>query len=195
MKEVREFLSSRRKFDINLLSLWPFVAIFVIVTTNFGSIFAWQGVISTNLLPFVLIAILAYCWYTWKKLCFELSGSTEIPFEIKKLEPIPYSVKFFFSSYVVAVVIFYFTPFTSLILLPLLAASLYMSTLGNESFLMHPTFRVLGFHLYKIDGNFKNGERHNITVLSRKTLYNCHKVSYIPLDTKHDIYYAVPVKS
>ena len=58
----------------------------------------------------------------------------------------------------------------------------------TDLFYANPTLALLGFKIYKIDGNFEEGERQAIILISKQTLSINIRCDYIKLDDR--IYYA-----
>lgn len=57
-----------------------------------------------------------------------------------------------------------------------------------DLFYANPSLALLGFRLYRVDGNFKDGNRQGILVICRSKLTVGQKVEYLKLDD--NIYYA-----
>jgi hypothetical protein len=63
----------------------------------------------------------------------------------------------------------------------------------TDLFYANPSLALLGFHIYKADGLFKNNDtRENIIIITRSKLNKTERVSYIKLDER--IYYGAIVK-
>lgn len=61
----------------------------------------------------------------------------------------------------------------------------------TDLFYANPSLALLGFHIYKVDGNFKTGKKENIILLTRIRLSEKQKVTYIKLDNR--IFYVKPL--
>jgi hypothetical protein len=57
----------------------------------------------------------------------------------------------------------------------------------TDLFYANPSLALLGFHIYRVNGSFKNGDREGIILICRGKLKEGQKVPYIKLDDR--IYY------
>jgi hypothetical protein len=74
-----------------------------------------------------------------------------------------------------------------MIVLALLLVVMGIIYIKTDLFYANPSLALLGFHIYRANGNFKNGNREGIILICRKRLTKKQKVSYIKLDNR--IYY------
>lgn len=186
--------NTRRKIDLYLLSLALLFVFFLVISTKFpDSAFFykdmafWKTLAINNPLPIVSILALLYCLFAYFRFDFELSGATEIPFEIKKIEDINYEHLTFLATYVVPLISFDFGSGRQMIVLALLLVVMGVIYIKTDLFYANPSLALLGFHIYKANGSFKNGEREGIILICRSRLAEKQKVSYIKLDER--IYY------
>lgn len=187
--------NTRRKVDLYILSLGLLFVFFMIITIKFpGNTFvvkdveAWKKLVMENPIPIISIILLTYCLYAYKRFDFDLKGATDIPFEIKKIEGINYEHLTFLATYVVPLISFDFGSGRQMIVLALLLVVMGVIYIKTDLFYANPSLALLGFHIYKVDGNFKNGDRDGIILISKERLFEGQKVEYIKLDDR--IYYA-----
>jgi len=187
--------SNRRKIDLYILSLGLLFVFFLIITIKLpDSLFAindyaaWNALLLANPIPIISIILLGYCFYAYKKFDFDLRGATDIPFEIRKIEGINYEHLTFLATYVVPLISFDFGSGRQMIVLALLLVVMGVIYIKTDLFYANPSLALLGFHIYRADGNFKNGNREGIILICRERLVTGQKVSYIKLDDR--IYYA-----
>ena len=190
---------TRRKVDLYILSLGLLFVFFIIITVKFPSeafsvkdIDTWKTLLMGNLIPVISILFLTYCFYAYKKFNFDLKGATDIPFEIKKIESLKYEHLTFLATYVVPLISFDFGSGRQMIVLTLLLVVMGIIYIKTDLFYANPSLALLGFHIYRIDGNFKNGDRDGIILITREKLKESQKVEYIKLDDR--IYYAKGAK-
>jgi len=191
--------NTRRKLDLYILSLGLLFVFFVIITakTTQGTFLinefdSWKMLVLENPIPTISIILLLYCVYAYKKFDFDLKGATDIPFEIKKIEGINYEHLTFLATYVVPLVSFDFGSGRQMIVLVLLLVVMGIIYIKTDLFYANPSLALLGFHIYKVDGNFKNGNREGIILICRERLSEGQKAKYIKLDDR--IYYVRGVK-
>jgi hypothetical protein len=184
----------RRKIDLYILSLGLLFVFFIVLTLKFpesgfisNDYAAWKAVLLDNLIPFFSILLLIYCVVAYKKFEFDLKGATDIPFEITKIESINYEHLTFLATYVVPLISFDFGSGRQMMVLALLLIVMGVIYIKTDLFYANPSLALLGFYIYRADGDFKNGNREGIILICRERLAERQKVSYIKLDDR--IYY------
>lgn len=188
----------RRKIDLYILSLGLlFIFFFIIsveppVSFSFKDAESWKNLAMSNPLPVISIFGLFYCMFAYIRFDFDLKGASEIPFEIKKLENINYEHLTFLATYVVPLISFDFGSGRQMIVLALLLVVMGVIYIKTDLFYANPSLALLGFHIYRASGHFKNGEREGITLICRERLAENQRVSYIKLDDR--IYYVRGMK-
>jgi hypothetical protein len=184
----------RRKIDLYILSLGLLFVFFIVLTLKFpesgfisNDYAAWKAVLLDNLIPVFSILLLIYCVVAYKKFEFDLKGATDIPFEITKIESINYEHLTFLATYVVPLISFDFGSGRQMMVLALLLIVMGVIYIKTDLFYANPSLALLGFYIYRADGDFKNGNREGIILICRERLAERQKVSYIKLDDR--IYY------
>lgn len=187
--------NTRRKVDLYILSLgllFIFVAIITIRVPDrpfaMSDFAEWKALLLANYLPVLSTLMLAYCFYAYKKFDFDLRGATDIPFEVKKVESINYEHLTFLATYVVPLISFDFDKGQQMIVLALLLVVMGAIYIKTDLFYANPSLALLGFHIYRADGHFKDGDREGIILVCRGRIKMGQKISYIKLDDR--IYYA-----
>lgn len=190
--------SVRRKTDLYILSLGLLFIFFIIIAAEVPDAFSfkdaesWKVLIMTNPLPMISVLSLLYCVFAYFRFDFDLKGANQIPFEVKKLENINYEHLTFLATYVVPLISFDFGSGRQMIVLALLLAVMGVIYIKTDLFYANPSLALLGFHIYRASGHFKNGEREGITLVCRERLKENQKISYIKLDER--IYYVRGMK-
>jgi len=189
----------RRKIDLYILSLGLLFVFFIIIAAKFPSFpFAykepssWKALALENPLPLISLGLLFYCFFAYRRFDFDLNGASDIPFEIKSLQNINFEHLTFLATYVVPLISFDFGSSRQILVLTLLLVVMGMIYIKTDLFYANPSLALLGFHIYRANGNFKNGGRDGITLISRGRLCENQKVSYIKLDER--IYYVRRIK-
>lgn len=189
----------RRKIDLYVLSLGLLFIFFFIIaveppTSHFSykDAASWKELVMKNPLPIVSVLGLLYCLISYIRFDFDLKGSNEIPFEVKKLENINYEHLTFLATYVVPLISFDFGSGRQMIVLALLLVVMGVIYIKTDLFYANPSLALLGFHIYRASGHFKSGEREGITLICRERLAENQRVSYIKLDDR--IYYVRGMK-
>ena len=191
--------SVRRKIDLYILSLGLLFIFFFIITVvpptssfSFCEATSWKELAMSNPLPISSIIFFLYCLFAYFRFDFDLKAANEIPFEITKLENINCEHLTFLATYIVPLISFDFSSGRQIIVLVLLFVVMGAIYIKTDLFYANPSLALLGFHIYRANGNFKNGEREGITLISRGRLVENQKASYIKLDDR--IYYVRGIK-
>jgi len=185
--------SLRRKIDFYILSLGLLFIFFVIIALKPPASFSlndienWISFIQSNPLPVISTFGLFYCLFAYIRFTIELKGANELPFKIEKLENINYKHLTFLATYIVPLISFDFCKTRQMIVLGLLLVVMGIIYIKTDLFYANPSLALLGFHIYRSNGQFYNGERQGITLISRELLQENQRVSYIKQDEK--IYY------
>lgn len=186
--------NTRRKIDLYVLSLGLLFVFFLIISVKLPDLpfpykdpEAWKHLAMSNPLSIVSILALLYCLFAYMRFDFDLKGATDIPFEIRKIDDINYEHLTFLATYVVPLISFDFGSGRQMIVLALLLVVMGTIYIKTDLFYANPSLALLGFHIYRADGSFKNGEREGIILICRGRLAEKQKVSYIKLDDR--IYY------
>lgn len=191
--------NTRRKVDLYILSLGLLFLFFIIMSIHLPdeSFFlkdfkSWNELILKNILTIISLLALIYCFDAYKKFDFDLKGTTEIPFEIRKIDDANYEHLTFLATYVVPLISFNFSEGRQVIVLILLLVVMGAIYVKTDLFYANPSLALLGFRIYRANGNFKNGEREGIILISRTKMKVGNKVSYIKLDDR--IYFVKGLK-
>tara|TARA_R110002110_G_scaffold147129_2_gene337343 strand:- start:42061 stop:42645 length:585 start_codon:yes stop_codon:yes gene_type:complete len=185
----------RRKIDLYILSLGLLFVFFIIITASIpfcsgnNCLFVgFKELLSRNYIATASFTLLIYCVYAYKRFSFDLKGATDLPFEIKKIEGINYEHLTFLATYVVPLISFDFDSLRQMVVLSLLLIVMGIIYIKTDLFYANPSLALLGFHIYRVDGDFKTGLKEGIIVISRGRLKQDQRASYIKLDDR--IYYA-----
>lgn len=169
--------SIRRKIDLYVLSLALLFVFFIIITAKLPEgLFLindralWIALAESNPIAIIYLLLLAYCLYAYRKFDFDLKGTTEIPFEIKKCEGINYEHLTFLATYVVPLISFDFGSGRHMIVLGLLLVVMGAIYIKTDLFYANPSLALLGFHIYRADGHFKTGERNGIILVCKERI-------------------------
>ncbi|ENO8556848.1 TPA: anti-phage protein KwaA [Yersinia enterocolitica] len=186
----------KRKVDLYILSLWLLFIFFIIITVKvpicFGEqckFIGWWELITNNIIPIISMIFVAYGFIAYKRFKYDTKGSAEIPFEIKKVESINYEHLTFLATYVIPLITFDFEKARYIYVLVLLLVVMGIIYIKTDLFYANPSLALLGFHIYKVEGEFKGGElREGMILIARRHLNKGDKVRYIKLDDR--VYYS-----
>lgn len=186
-----------RKIGLFFLSLWLFFTLTIIITADVPTCFSEQcefiglgTLLSNNVIPLICIFCLLIGIYSYFDFSFKLKDATQIPFKINKIENIDYEHLTFLTTYIVPLVCFNFVDTRYQLVLIILLIVIGVIYIRTDLFYANPTLALLNYRIYRVDGEFKDGIRENIVLISRKTLEVNQRVDYIKLDNR--IYYAKP---
>ncbi len=186
-----------RKIGLFILSLWLFFILTIIITADVSICFSKQcefigfgTLLSNNVIPLICVFCLLIGTYSYFDFSFKLKDATQIPFKISKIENIDYEHLTFLTTYIVPLVCFNFVDTRYQLVLIILLVVIGVIYIRTDLFYANPTLALLNYRIYRVDGEFKDGIRENIVLISRKTLEVNQRVDYIKLDNR--IYYAKP---
>ena len=145
-----------------------------------------KKIIDTNIISVVSIFVLFWCIYGYKSFKHAIEGTSEIPFKIKKIESANYEHLTFLATYVIPLISFDFSKERQVVVLLLLLIVMGIIYIKTDLFYANPSLALLGFHIYKADGEFKPsiGNRENIILITREKLIAEMRVKYIKLDDR-----------
>jgi hypothetical protein len=185
-----------RKIGLYFLSLWLLFVLIIIITVkvpiSFSKDSSFVGLsflLSTNVIPLLsLLAILIGVISYWD-FRYQMKGTPELSFKITEIENIDYEHLTFLTTYIIPLVCFQFDNFKYIVvfvLLLLVIGSIYIRT---DLFYANPTLAILKFRIYKVTGEFRNGEvRQSRILICKQNLKKNDRVKYLKLDER--IYYA-----
>lgn len=185
--------SAIKKFNLYLISLAALFVFFIILTFNtpchfdFKSKKEWFDLATSNYVSVISFLALVYSIFAYRNFKFDLNGATELPFEIKKIEGANYEHLTFLATYIVPLVSFDFESNRQMVVLAILLILMGVIYIKTDLFYANPSLALLGFHIYKADGQFKTCLKEDIILISRQTFKAGEYVSYIKLDER--IYY------
>jgi|TARA_B110000240_G_C13469789_1_gene440404 hypothetical protein len=186
-----------RKIGLFFLSLWLLFILTIVITVNIPFCFSEScefigigNLISKNVIPIICLLCLVIGFYSFLDFSKKSKGATQIPFKITKIESIDYEHLTFLTTYIVPLVCFNFVNLRYQIVLVILLIVIGIIYVRTDLFYANPTLALLNYRIYKIDGEFKDGQRRDIVLISRKKLDNNQRCDYLKLDNR--IYYAKP---
>jgi len=188
-----------RKIGLFFLSLWLFFILTIIITVKIPicfegdcSFIGFSELIKTNIIPILCILCLFVGAYSYFDFTFKLRDANQMPFKIAKIENINYEHLTFLTTYIVPLVCFNFVDLRYQIVLLILIFVIAMIYIKTDLFYANPTLALLNYKIYKVDGDFKDGKRENLILISRNNLELKQRCDYIKLDNR--IYFVKPKK-
>lgn len=186
-----------RKIGLFFLSLWLLFILAIIITVDIPICFSenWEFIgykelLSRNIIPLICIISLLIGVYSYYDFTHKLKDAVQVPFKVQKIESINYEHLTFLTTYIIPLVCFNFQDLryqVVLVVLIFVIGTIYVKT---DLFYANPTLALLNFKIYKVNGRFKEGERDDIIIITRKEVKFDDRCDYIKLDNR--IYYAKP---
>lgn len=185
-----------RKAHLYVLSLSILFFFFIIITIDlpicFGEGCNFIGIkplIEKNIIPLICTFLFLYSIFSYFKFKLDVRQAPEIPFKITKIESVNYEHLTFLATYIIPLISFDFDKTKYIIVLAMLLVIMGAIYIKTDLFYANPSLALLGFHIYKVDGNFKGNEiRQGIIVITRQKLELNNSIKYIKLDQR--IYYS-----
>ena len=190
-----------RKIGLFLLSLWLLFVLIILITAkipldvSLNAVFVgWRFLAVNNIIPIFCLIALLIGYISYRDFIHQIKGTPELSFKVKEIEKIDYEHLTFLTTYIIPLVCFQFDNlryiFAFLIIL-FVIGSIYIRT---DLFYANPTLAILNFRIYKVSGEFRNGEtRQNKILISKDLIEKEDRVKYYKLDER--IYYATKVNS
>ena len=190
-----------RKIGLFLLSLWLLFVLIILITAkipldvSLNAVFVgWRFLAINNIIPIFCLIALLIGYISYRDFIHQIKGTPELSFKVKEIEKIDYEHLTFLTTYIIPLVCFQFDNlryiFAFLIIL-FVIGSIYIRT---DLFYANPTLAILNFRIYKVSGEFRNGEtRQNKILISKDLIEKEDRVKYYKLDER--IYYATKVNS
>ncbi|TDE52725.1 anti-phage protein KwaA [Flavobacterium sp. GT3P67] len=190
-----------RKIGLFLLSLWLLFILIILITAkipldvSLNAVFVgWRFLVVNNIIPIFCLIALIIGYISYRDFIHQIKGTPELSFKVKEIEKIDYEHLTFLTTYIIPLVCFQFDNlryiFAFLIIL-FVIGSIYIRT---DLFYANPTLAILNFRIYKVSGEFRNGEtRQNKILISKDLIEKEDRVKYYKLDER--IYYATKVNS
>ena len=180
-----------RKVGLFFLSLWLLFLSIIIITIDipiyFGDDYKFvsaKELLSQNIIPIICIFCLIIGAISYFDFSFRIKGANQMPFKINKITDINYEPLTFLTTYIIPLVCFDFTKTRYLTVLLLLIVVICIMYIKTDLFYANPTLALLNYRIYNVDGEFKDGERTNIILISREKLKLDQRCDYIKLDDR-----------
>jgi hypothetical protein len=189
-----------RKIGLFFLSLWLLFVLIIIITAKVPICFTmdcsfvgFSYLITNNIIPIfsllaLIVGIISYCDFR-----YQMKGTPELSFKITEIENIDYEHLTFLTTYIIPLVCFQFENLRYIIVFVILLIVIGSIYIRTDLFYANPTLAILQFRIYKVTGEFRNGEiRQSKILISKDKLSKEDRVKYFKLDER--IYYASKVK-
>ena len=190
-----------RKIGLFFLSLWLLFLLIIIITAKIPICFTvncefigWIILVKNNLVPIFCLVALVVGLISFLDFKFQMKGTPELSFKITELENIDYEHLTFLTTYIIPLVCFQFENLRYIITFIVILFVIGLIYIRTDLFYANPTLAILGFRIYKISGEFRNGEIRNGKILITKNILSVEdRIKYFKLDER--IYYATKIAS
>lgn len=189
-----------RKIGLFFLSLWLlFLLIIIIITAEIPLCFSNEcefiglyELTTSNIIPIFCLVALIIGLIAFLDFRFQMKGTPELSFKVTELENIDYEHLTFLTTYIIPLVCFQFENLRYIITFIVILFVIGLIYIRTDLFYANPTLAILGFRIYKISGEFRNGEIRNGKILiTKNTLSVDDRIKYFRLDER--IYYATKI--
>lgn len=190
-----------RKIGLYFLSLWLLFILIIVITIKIpfcsskeSSLTGFTFLIKTNIIPSLCLVSLIIGCFSYTDFKFQIKGTPELSFKIKDVENIDYEHLTFLTTYIIPLVCFQFENLRYIIVFVILLIVIGSIYIRTDLFYANPTLAILQFKIYRVNGEFRNGEtRNNKILISKDKLCKDDRVKYFKLDER--IYYASKVNT
>lgn len=188
-----------RKIGLFFLSLWLLFVLIIIITANVPTCFTgdctfvgWPYLLKNNLIPILCLLALLVGLISYWDFKYQMKGTPELSFKVTEIENIDYEHLTFLTTYIIPLVCFQFENLRYIIVFIIILFVIGSIYIRTDLFYANPTLAILKFRIYKVSGEFRNGEkRQNRILISKDKLTKDDRVKYLKLDDR--IYYASKV--
>ncbi|MEX1190821.1 MAG: anti-phage protein KwaA [Brumimicrobium sp.] len=188
-----------RKIGLFFLSLWLLFMLIIIITAEIPLCTAsncefvgWPYLVKNNIIPIFCIVALIIGLISLLDFRSQMNGTPELSFEITEIENIDYEHLTFLTTYIIPLVCFQFENLRYIITFILILFVIGLIYIRTDLFYANPTLAILGFRIYKISGEFRNGEnRKGKILITKNVLCEKDRIKYFKLDDR--IYYATKI--
>ncbi|MFK8300113.1 anti-phage protein KwaA [Capnocytophaga canimorsus] len=190
-----------RKIGLFFLSLWLLFILIIIITVKIPICFSegcsfvgFRYLLFNNIISifsFLALVIGSISYFDFKN---QMKGTPELSFKITELENVDYEHLTFLTTYIIPLVCFQFENLRYIIVFIVLLVVIGSIYIRTDLFYANPTLAILQFRIYKVKGEFRNGEvRMNRILISKDKLKKDDRVKYFKLDER--IYYTSKVRT
>lgn len=188
-----------RKIGLFFLSLWLLFVLIIIITAKVPTCFTgdctfvgWSYLFKNNLIPILCLLALLVGLISYLDFKYQMKGTPELSFKVTEIENIDYEHLTFLTTYIIPLVCFQFENLRYIIVFIIVLFVIGSIYIRTDLFYANPTLAILKFRIYKVSGEFRNGEkRQNRILISKDKLTKDDRVKYLKLDDR--IYYASKV--
>lgn len=185
-----------RKIGLFFLSLWLLFLLIIIITVDIPLCFTgdcefvgWLYLVKNNIIPMFCIFALSIGLVSFLDFRFQMQGTPELAFKITESENIDYEHLTFLTTYIIPLVCFQFENFRYILTFIIILFVIGLIYIRTDLFYANPTLAILGFRIYKVSGEFRNGEiRKERILITKNVLTTNDRIKYFKLDER--IYYA-----
>lgn len=185
-----------RKIGLFFLSLWLLFLLIIIITAEIPFCFGkncefvgWFNLLKTNVIPLFCVIALTVGIISFFDFIFQMKGTPELSVKITEIENIDYEHLTFLTTYIIPLVCFQFESIRYIITFIVILFVIGLIYIRTDLFYANPTLAILGFRIYKISGEFRNGEiRAGKILITKNKLQTNDRIKYFKLDER--IYYA-----
>ncbi|XEC95682.1 anti-phage protein KwaA [Paenibacillus tarimensis] len=182
------------KIELYIISLWLLFLLIIIVTIDipiyFGEDWIFIGLttlMKKNIIPLISLFFLIVGLIFISRFNYKISGSKKTPFKIISIQNENYQHLAFLSTYIIPLIAFDLSKIKYVIVLMVLLIVIGAIYIRTNIFHANPSLALLGFRIYKCEGEFRTGQNKDVIIISRQSLMVGMKVSYLELD--ENIYY------
>lgn len=183
------------KIELFIVSLWLLFLLIIVITIDipicFGKNCRFIGfgpLVENNLISVSSLLLLVLGLIFLGRFKYKLGGSSNIPVTISNVENVNYEHLTFLTTYIIPLICFDLSQTRYLIVMAVLLVIIGMIYVKTNLFYANPSLALLGYHIYKVDGDFKGKDKSGLILISRDRLNTSDKVHYMRLDQK--IFYA-----
>lgn len=190
-----------RKIGLFFLSLWLLFLLIIVITAKIPfcigescEFVGWPYLLKNNIIPLFCILALLIGFISFWDFRYQMKGTPELSIKITKIENIDYEHLTFLTTYIIPLVCFQFGNFRYIVTFVIILFVIGLIYIRTDLFYANPTLAILGFRIYRISGEFRDGQiRIEKILITKNKLKTEDRIKYFKLDER--IYYASKINT
>lgn len=178
----------RDKVEMYISSLWLLFLMIIIITIDVPLALLKKGNISIkeliirNLVPIISFIFFVLGIFYVYRFNYKLKGSRSSYFKIKSIKNKNYEHLTFLTTYIIPLICFDLNEIRYIIVLILLLIIIGAIYIGTDMFYANPTLALLGYKLYEVNAELRDGFKEQIIIISRDEIDESSNILYRKLD-------------
>ncbi len=183
------FKTCKDKSELYITSLWLLFLLIIVITMDFNlpqnnHPITVMLILSKNIIPLISFFFLLLGIFFVVRFKYKLKGSNNSYFIIKNVNNKNYEHLTFLTTYIIPLICFDLSKLRYILILFILLIIIGAIYIRTDMFYANPTLALLGYKLYEVDAELRDGYKEQLIVITRERITDQSKVVYKKLDDK-----------